>query len=286
VELKETKVVTRPDIREYSEYRDVLRSFYFYKKFQRSGFSFRRFSQMTGLKSPNYLHLIMQGKRNLSVELAIAVAKVLGLDTGEKAYFLALVRLENSLSLEETESARKDLLASVRRIVTREIPSAQKAVLNNWYYLVVRELACLPDFVPEGEWVSRKLRRVISATQADEAITLLIKGKLLQREPNGKWQIKDPVIDTGDNTQDARILSSHIETLLAWARLLPSLSIDERELGILNIPLSSKRIPEFKSRIRRFQDEIIGWLQDEAEPDTVVQLGTYLVPISRAKMDS
>lgn len=34
-------------------------------------------------------------------------------------------------------------------------------------------------------------------------------------------------------------------------------------------------------RIQLFQDEIIGWLQDEKEPTQIVQLGTYLVPMTK-----
>jgi hypothetical protein len=52
-------------------------------------------------------------------------------------------------------------------------------------------------------------------------------------------------------------------------------------LGLLHIPIHKNKLPEFKRRIRQFQDEIIGWLQDEKEPTQVAQLGTYLIPVTK-----
>ena len=49
------------------------------------------------------------------------------------------------------------------------------------------------------------------------------------------------------------------------------------ERGLLNIPISGTRLEALRERIRAFQDELIGWLQDEREPDRVVQLGLYLI---------
>ena len=49
-------------------------------------------------------------------------------------------------------------------------------------------------------------------------------------------------------------------------------------MNYLNIPINKAKIPEFKKRIQSFQDEMIGWLQDEEDPDGLVQLGIYMIP--------
>lgn len=56
-----------------------------------------------------------------------------------------------------------------------------------------------------------------------------------------------------------------------------------QELGLINIPINSNKIPELKQKMRQFQDEIIGWLQSEDKPNCVVQLGSYLMPITKIK---
>jgi len=73
----------------------------------------------------------------------------------------------------------------------------------------------------------------------------------------------------------------HADTLVAWSQIVADLPKSDRELGLINIPIHHSKIPELKKRIQQFQDEIIGWLHDEPTPTQVVQLGTYLIPISK-----
>jgi uncharacterized protein (TIGR02147 family) len=273
-------VVTAPDLKAYRSYRDYLRDFYEYRKSRSSGFSYRLFASKAGIKSPNYLQLVIQGKRNLSIEMAERVATAMGCKSWERDYFVALVAQENASSPEEKLRAHQSVLKTLKKMVCRQIPSAQSQVLSHWYHLVVRELVFLPAFQPDGEWISVQLRNLISPEQAEESLQLLIEGGFLEKGPKGEWQAKDPVIDTGDDLGWARVLETHLQTLKVWRGLLETLSHEERELGLINIPIAKDKIPEFKARLRAFQDEIIGWVQDEKNPEQVVQLGIYLVPIS------
>ena len=77
--------------------------------------------------------------------------------------------------------------------------------------------------------------------------------------------------------QGALMRQFHAETLRVWAQNLDKLSPSRQELGVLNIPIDSRKIPELRERIRKFQDEVIGLVQSESEADCVVQLGTYLI---------
>lgn len=268
-----------PELRRYASYREYIRDFYAYKKSQRSGFSYRLFAKRAGMKSPNYLQLVILGKRNLSLEGAARVAKAMVLKSSEAEYFQALAGRDLATSHEERLGAERQLLVAMKKLVSKAIPNVQVAVLSTWYHLVVRELVFLPDFEADGEWISQKLRGLISPEQAEESLKLLVDGGFLELR-KGKYVACDPVIDTGDSLGSARILKTHIETLGAWRKILLDLREDERELGLINIPIAAAKIPEFKQRMRAFQDEIIGWLQDESAPDQVVQLGMYLIPVA------
>ena len=58
-----------PEVFDYLDYRAFLRDHYLDKK-QRQGLSFRGFSKRAGLKSPNYLKLVIDGQRNLTEAMA------------------------------------------------------------------------------------------------------------------------------------------------------------------------------------------------------------------------
>jgi uncharacterized protein (TIGR02147 family) len=278
VEL-ERKDLPRPDILRYKDYRQFLGDYYNYKKALRSGFSFRRFSQMVGISSPNYLQLVIRKKRNLSDELAEQVARALGLEGAERRYFTALVCVENAKTEEAQQQAQSELYRSVRDLVSREIPKAKLSVLTEWYHLLVRELVVLPDFQPTGEWISKKMRGFISESDAEKSLAYLLKSGFLKNE-NSEWKQSDPVLNTGNALDEVIGLKYHSNTLSAWSENLKNTMKSQRELGVLNIPIEAAKIPELKQRIQRFQNEIVGWLQDEKNPEQLVQLGIYLIPVT------
>lgn len=267
-----------PQIQNYSCYRRFLIDFYNYKKHLRSGFSYRRFSALVGFKSPNYFQLLMKGERNLSTEMAESVAEAFCLKTHEVTYFISLVKQENSKSQEELLEAQKEGLVALKKLVSKQI-STQSNILSNWYNLVIRELVFFEDFEPSAEYVTNKTSGIINIKQAQEALDLLIKGGfLIQKE--GQWVAEDPVLDTGDNLFSIHhIQKLHSESLKVWSDRVTKAPQDFQELGLINIPLSKDKIPELKQKMRKFQDEIIGWLHAENKADTLVQLGVYMIPI-------
>lgn len=268
-----------PQVLKFTDYRQFMLAAYEFKRSRRSGFTYRRFSQMAGLKSPNFLNMVIKRKRNLSLDLAGPVAKALGLNGVEAQYFIGLVAKDRAKNTADNEQAQRKLQAARRAIVTKKIPAAQMKVLTHWWFLVIREMLTLPDFEPRGEWISRRLRGLVSCEQAEEALKTLVESGFVCVK-DGAWRACEPTIDTGDTAPGDQLLQGHIEMMRVWAQLLPALTSEERELGYLNIPIASSKLPEFKERIRRFQDEIIGWLQEESEPDLIVQLATYLIPMT------
>ncbi len=271
-----------PLLRDYTSYRDYLRDWYEHKKVSRAGFSFRKFSSVLGLKSPNFMQLVLSGQRNLSQELAATIAEVMKLRGAERSYFLSLVDLEQARTIEETHRAEKLLLVARKKLVTSHIDKAREKVVSEWYHMLVRELVFLPAFQPTGEFVSQALNGLITEEQGMESIKLLLETGFLVREANGTYRAQDVAVDTGDYVfARAAMEKHHGDTLIAWGKNLSILNPKEQELGLLHFPIASEKIEELRQRVRRFQDEIIGWLCEEKNPDRVVQLGTYVMPFDK-----
>jgi uncharacterized protein (TIGR02147 family) len=275
-----------PLIKNYRCYRAFLRDWYLYRKQLRPGFSYRRFSAMLGLKSPNFLQLVIKGQRNLSVEMGERLAKLMHLAQPERQYLLALLQIETARGEKARAEAEKFRLAALRKLVTTPFTKLQEKMLSRWHHMLVRELVFLPDFEPSGAYISRQLNHLISPEEAEESLQILLKLGFLRKSANGKLEAADPVIDTGDEIFTHQCMQKHHgETLVTWGKNLAKLDAAELELGLLHIPVAAEKLPELKRRIRQFQDEIIGWLQDEKKPDRVVQLGTYLIPFQEIEKE-
>lgn len=272
---------TAPEIAGYLSYRKYLSDFYNFKKSMNPAFSFRRFAQIAGFKSPNYLQWIIDGKRNLSEKTAEDLAQRFKFTKAETQLLIALVRLEHAETDKDKLEAERFRLMSIKRAVAKEIPSAQAEVLSHWYHLLVRELFIVERKSYSGKWIAEALGGLISPDQAEESVQLLLKAGFLKFEKK-HYFVADPVLDTNEkHFQHVFMQKHHSELLKIWAQNLEKLSPSQQELGVLNIPLSSKKIPELRRRIREFQDEILGFVQDEKDPDCVVQLGTYLMPFPK-----
>lgn len=84
-------MLTEIDVFAYLDYRAFLRDYYRARKAAGRGFSYRSFSRRAGLKSPNYLKLVVDGARNLSTDMAERFAAACGLNADEQRYFVDLV---------------------------------------------------------------------------------------------------------------------------------------------------------------------------------------------------
>jgi uncharacterized protein (TIGR02147 family) len=115
----------------YRDYRQALADFYHMRKQDSSAYSYASFSLKAGLASPNYLKLVMDGKRDLTVANIHTFAKALDLRGSDVEYFEALV-LENQSdsTLERKYYSRR--LHSIKRLSSMNtVRSKPDALLDN-----------------------------------------------------------------------------------------------------------------------------------------------------------
>lgn len=267
-----------PDVSMYSDYREFLKDDFQFRKKSRGGFSYRRFSKLAGLSSLNFLHLVLTKQRHLSLSTAESVAKVLKLQGPRHLYFLALVGMETASTSAEHEGARKNLLRASKQLTTKQLPETQSAALSSWHHLLIREMVFLEGFEADPKKIVRQLNGLISVEQAQASLDLLCRTGLLVRTPEGGFLAGTVSLDTGDHVLQRELMDiHHQDTLRVWSENLPDLGGEQQERGLINIPISRGRLDELKVKLRTFQDEIMGWLQNEENPDTLVQLGVYLM---------
>ena len=109
------------DVFSYQDYRDFLRDFYLQRRQVDRKFSIRFFARRAGLKSENYLKVVMDGRRNLTTRNLPKFVKGLGLGPSQAEYFEALVNLNQARDLNE----RRNLLERVVHLKKKK---------SGWFY--------------------------------------------------------------------------------------------------------------------------------------------------------
>jgi uncharacterized protein (TIGR02147 family) len=266
----------------YLDYRAFLRDYYLEKK-DRRGLSYRAFSRRAGLRSPNYLKLVIDGERNLSDEMAARFAKAVGLEGDAAAYFGELVRFSQAKTTPERNDsyARLTGYRGYRRAQPLEL--AHAAYHSTWYLPAIRELCARRDFRDDAGWISRALWPSISKAEAASGLQTLLDLGLLVRDDSGRVVQGEPLLSTGPETRGLHIRNYHRTMMQCAADSMDTIAAKDRDISSLTLCLSRGGLARLKQRIQRFRRELLEIATLEEDPEQVVQVNFQLFPLSRSR---
>jgi uncharacterized protein (TIGR02147 family) len=269
-----------PDLFAYLDYRAYLRDVYEHKKSAQRGFSYRWFARKAGLSAPNYLQLVIQGKRNLTPETAQKFAVALGLDATEARFFGDLVGFNQASSAAEKNLYYERLGSYRRHRAVRSVERDEFDYCSTWYVPVVREFVTCPGFRPDPEWISKHLIPPISPTQAAQAIELLLGLGFLVRGPDGSLRQESPLLSTGPEVRSLAIGNFHRQMMERAAASIELVPREWRDISSLTVALSPQGLQEFKQEIVALRAKLLERSAAEQNPTRVVQLNFQLFPMA------
>jgi uncharacterized protein (TIGR02147 family) len=270
----------KPDIFTYLDYRAWLRAYYEAAKEEMPVFSFRYFSRKAGYSSPNFLKLVMEGKRNLTEDSVARFTRALQLNPAEARFFEALVEFNQAQSAEEKNAAFERVTASRRFRNARRVEQGFFQYLSTWYYPTIRELAGRPDFREDPAWIAAQLLPPIKPAQAAEAMELLLDLGLLVRDDAGRIVRGDPSLTTGHEVHALAVGNYHRQMLQRAADAIELVPPAARDISALTVCISAELVPEFKRRIHTFREALLNLGDQDPDPRRVYQLNIQLFPLT------
>jgi len=280
--------IPQPNVYSYSDYRRFLADHYAYAKAEHS-FSFRAFSQRAGIRSSNYLRLVIDGERNLSAAMAARFAKGCGL-TGDRAeFFCELVAYCQATSVAERNRGYERLYRFRPFRAVHQLAKEQAAYHSQWYVPAIRELVRRPDFQDDPAWIALQLEPKISPAQAEKALATLLKLGLLRRRPakeGGGLEQTSELVTTGSGPLGHHIYSFHHMMLERAGYALDHSPRDERDISCVTLCVSDAKLQELKQRVRAFRQELLQAAEVDNSPERVVQVNFQVFALSAAVADS
>lgn len=266
---------------EYDNYRVFLKELYTSLKQTKPQFSYRYFSQKAGFRSPNFLQLVIEGKRNLSAESIEKFIHALKLNRREGDYFRILVHLNQAKTIDERKLYAEQLMRFGTFRYIYPLRREQFRYYADWYNLPVRELTALPGFSEEPEWIARSLIPPISPQQARKSVDLLLQLGLLERDPSGRLVQTDAFVSTGDEVTAASVVHYHREMIRKGTEAIERFEPAERDISAVTMALSDKGFREVKALVQRFRKEVLAIANQDDQPQDVYQLNFQLFPLAR-----
>lgn len=265
----------------YLDYRAFLRDHYASKKASSRAFSYRSFSKRAGVSSPNYLKLVIEGKRSLSGKMAERFAQACGLDAEATRYFAHLVAFNQAKTSIERAEFYDKLTGFQRYRQAHRLELAHAAYYSEWFMPAIRELVALPHFREDAEWIADQLLPRISPVQAQRALDTLVELKLVARNDSGRLQQSDVLLSTGAETQGLHIVAFHRAMTQRAMEAIDIVPKPERDISSLTLLLGRSGLRLLKERVQQLRRELLELAALEKDPEQVVQLNLQLFPLSR-----
>jgi uncharacterized protein (TIGR02147 family) len=270
------------DVYGYLDYRAFLRDHYASKKASSRAFSYRSFSKRAGVSSPNYLKLVIEGKRSLSPKMAERFGQACGLDAEATRYFSHLVAFNQAKTSVERAQYYDKLTGFKRYQQAHKLELAHAAYYSEWFMPAIRELVALPQFREDSEWIADQLIPRISPVQAQRALDTLIQLKLVGRNAAGRLEQSDVLLSTGAETQGLHIVAFHRAMTQRAMEAIDLVPKPERDISSLTLLLGRGGLRLLKERVQQLRRELLELAALEKDPEQVVQLNLQLFPLSRA----
>ena len=269
-----------PDVFAFRDYRAFLRALYAHKKEAEYGFSLRAFSKLAGLRSSNYLKLVMDGDRNLTPAVAPRFAAACGLRGQAADYFCDLVAFNQAKGADERARGYARLQRFRRYREVHRLDKAQEAYHGRWYIPAIRELCARADFREDPKWIGRTLLPNVAPADVREALQTLLELGLVQRDESGKLRQTESLVQTPDGPLGHHVVSFHRTMMERAAEALEVVPRDEREIASLTLCLSDAQVGELKQRLERLREELLHVFQSDADARRVVQVNLQMFPLT------
>lgn len=260
----------------YNDYREFVRDFIAAQQLAGKKVSARSLSSAANLGPANYLSLILDGKRRLTVAGSLALSDLMGLGLDEVRYFVVLISYCESKHKNEKEFFREQLneLRAKKPISATKLPKDELSY--DWRVPIVLMLAAGKSPQTAAKEISRQLK--LKAHEAEEFLDRLLNAGLLKL--NGHYELSDSYLSQRDRNSMKR---SHADFLKRHSELLAS-SIAKRyspeAKHIVHVLGANKsRAKALFSALERTSEECARLVADDKTEEVYV-MQLHCIPLS------
>lgn len=265
-----------PDLYVYNDFRRFLSDCYNFRKKTDPTYSYKRFAETGALGSPNYLKLVMDGDRSMTVSNIHRFAQALGLTPNETRYFEALVlanQAEDSKEKAYYQARLTELQATRSPSTIRK--SSSTALLDSPVTMAV--IVCLDGLSVEEGFAQVASRSGAKKETVALIVEILLKEKLISIQ-NDRYQLTDKYIQFQDrqsrSSNQKRYLRSQLEESI---RALESRYTKDAKFYCNTFTIAKDSLEILQDKVATWMDELMRETNEQA-PEQVIQLNIQLFP--------
>lgn len=284
--------VNSPNLSDYMNYRSFLADFYRFKRQSSKGslraYNYAVFSAAANIKSPNYLKMIIEGKRNLSDDMIGKFGKALSFMKDQTEEFRLLVHFTQATDPADRNMYLKKL--SEHRVAGKlksgEIDRKTWEKVPNWVTWIVYAMVDQEGVSFDTAGLKSLLRDKASEDEIEHALaTLLNTGELRRDEKTGELKKGRSLIESPEDVPVALVRKLQSQLMYLGLESLYQDQPTDREFGTLTMSLTKSEFEEIKFKLRQMRkgfhkDNSIARMKEKGE--RVYQLNIQLFPVTKS----
>ena len=280
----------QPGLGEYTDFRLYLKDVYlFRRKHEGTGlrpYSYSTFSAAADIKSPNYMKLIIEGRRNLSEDMIGRFARALRLQKLEQDDFRALVRYGQASEPHERNQFLKELadLRARRALDAGEITEENWQKVPGWIGWVLYAMSEQSNVKFEPQTLAKLFRAIANPDDIKASLKKLIdSGELSRNLETGDVSKGRDLIESPQDLPVPLIRKLQAELIYLGIESLFRDSPKEREFGAMTLSMTEEEFNQVRFELRqlrkRLQRDILG-KRTTTKGDRVYQMNIQLFPLT------
>ncbi|MFM6930040.1 MAG: TIGR02147 family protein [Bdellovibrio sp.] len=281
-----------PVLSDYMNYREFLAAFYQFKRRASKGslraYNYAVFSAAANIKSPNYLKMIIEGKRNLSDDMIGKFGKALGLNKEYTEEFRLLVQFTQATDPADRNMYLKKM--SEHRVAGKlksgEIDRKSFEKVPNWVAWIIYAMVDQEGVAFDTSSLKGLLRGKASDDEIENALnTLITSGDLHKDEATGVIKKARSLTESPEDIPVALVRKLQSQLMYLGLESIYQDQPTDREFGTLTMSLTKAEFEEIKFKLRQMRkglnkDNSIARMKSKGE--RVYQLNIQLFPVTNA----
>ncbi|MBF0105381.1 MAG: TIGR02147 family protein [Deltaproteobacteria bacterium] len=253
----------------YEDHRIFLGDYYnLNKRLYPEKFSFRYFARVAGFDTSNFLHLVINGRRNLGHNSIKKLSLALKLKKKESDYFENMVCFSQAKDAGEKSKYYEKMVSFKGFQDVHMVDDSQKLYLSKWYFPVIREMVNLEGFRLDPKYIVAMTKPKISLEQATEALDVLMTLGMIKQDKDSKWVLGSPQLKSKDNTPGFEIMNYHKKMIQLGFECL-SMPAKDRNVSGITMSISPAKFELIKEKIEEFKEDVQNIVR---QPDTHLKI--------------
>jgi len=283
-------ILEMPKVGDYLDFRKLLLDYYSYRreisKKDIRQYNYAVFSAAADIKSPNYLKMIIEGRRNLSEDMIGKFAKAMGLNKESADEFRLLVLFgqatdpaERNMHLKALNEKRVD-----GKLKSGEIDQKTWDKVPSWLSWILYSMTDQENVSFEAGQLRTLLRNKASVDEIEAALqNLMSSGELVRDELTGEMKKARSLMESAEDIPVALVRKLQAELMYLGLESLFQDAAPDREFGSATLSLTKAEFEELRFQLRKLRKDAqknVSVKRTMGKGDRVYQMNLQLFPVT------